>query len=137
MEDRNKDKKNKSSVVIDGQVYVIAGEGSAASLHKIASYVDNKITELKKSAGYSKLPKDYQQVLLSINLTEELFRRQEQVEVLTEENSDNQKELYRLKQDIVEKDMKIDAYSKLVAEYKDKLNELQRRIIELEVNHER
>ncbi|MEE1227400.1 MAG: cell division protein ZapA [Lachnospiraceae bacterium] len=137
MEDRNKDKKNKSSVVIDGQVYVIAGEGSDASIHKIASYVDNKITELKKSAGYSKLPKDYQQVLLSINLTEELFRRQEQVEVLTEENSDNQKELYRLKQDIVEKDMKIDAYSKLVAEYKDKLNELQRRIIELEVNHER
>ncbi len=127
--------KNKLSVVIDGKVYVIAGETTDANIQKIASYVDIKIRELKRQPGYTKLPKDYREILLSLNLAEEVFRLQDEVDILRQEHNENEKDVYLMKQDIVEKDMKIDTSSKLIAEYKSKLNELQKRIIELETRH--
>ena len=45
-------------------------------------------------------------------------------------------ELYELKQRIVDKDMRLDAANKLVADYKAKVNELQKQIIGLETNNE-
>ena len=59
--------KDRLSVVIDGRVYVISG-GSSDHIQKIATYVDNKISELKRQGGYSKLSPEYRSVLLSLNI---------------------------------------------------------------------
>ena len=125
---------NKLQVIIDGKVYRISG-GSADHMQKVASYVDNKISELKLQAGYNKLTPEYQNILLALNLAEELFKAQEEITIFNQEHLENEQELYRLKQDIVDKDMRIDTANRLVIEYKPKVNELQKRIIELETRN--
>lgn len=97
--------------------------------------MDNKISELKLQAGYNKLTPEYQNILLALNLAEELFKAQEEITIFNQEHLENEQELYRLKQDIVDKDMRIDTANKLVIEYKTKVNELQKRIIELETRN--
>ena len=124
-----------TSVVIDGKVYRIAG-ASPDHMQKIASYVDTKIRELKLSTGYNRLPADYKDILLAINITEELFKVQEQLDIYNQENLDYTREVERMKHDIVDKDMRIDTANKLVIEYKTKVNDLQKRIIELETRND-
>ncbi len=126
--------KDRLSVVIDGRVYVISG-GSSDHIQKIATYVDNKITELKRQGGYSKLSPEYRSVLLSLNIAEELFKVREEAVVSGQEHQEQEAEIYRIKQEIVDKDMRIDTANKLVIEYKTKVNELQKRIIELETRN--
>ncbi|MDO4976530.1 MAG: cell division protein ZapA [Eubacteriales bacterium] len=128
--------KAKLSVVIDGKVYMLSGGSSETYMQKIASYVDNKIRELKSVNGYQKLSPDYRNILLALNLAEELFKVQDEKDVSSREYREKEEEIYRLKQDLVEKDMRIETANRLVIEYKTKVNELQKRIIELETRHE-
>lgn len=123
--------KTKVSVVIDGKVYMLAGN-SEGYMQRIASYVDGKISELKKHGGYHKLPPEYKNILLSLNIAEDLFKLKDEHDIYSQEHHEKEQELYKLKQEIVDKDMRIDTANKLVIEYKSKVNELQKRIIELE-----
>lgn len=128
------DNKTKLSVVIDGKVYLLAGSNEA-TMQKVASYVDSKIRQLKAKTGYSKLSPEYRNILLALNITEELFKQKEEAEVYVQVNAEHEQELYQLQQDIVDKDMRIETANKLVIEYKTKVNELQKRIIELETRN--
>ena len=129
------DNHNTISVVIDGKVYRVAG-ASPEHMQKIAGYVDTKIRELKLSTGYNRLPKEYKDILLAVNITEELFQAKEEMSVYNQENLDTSREIDRLKQELVDKEMRLDTANKLVIEYKTKVNELQKRIIELETRSE-
>lgn len=120
------------SVVIDGKVYILSGSGSEAHIQRVASYVDSKLREIKVQNSYGKLSQEYKNILLSLNIAEELFLLQDELQVIRQEHMENEKELYRLKQEIVDKEMRNDTANKLVIEYKTKVNELQKRIIELE-----
>ena len=119
------EEKSELSVVIDGKVYRLSG-GSDIYLQKLASYVDGKIRELKKQPGYNKLSTEYRDILLALNITEELFKLRDEIEVFNQDGRDRAQELYELKQRIVDKDMRLDAANKLVADYKAKVNELQK-----------
>ena len=123
--------KTKVSVVIDGKVYMLAGNSSEAYMQRIASYVDGKIRELKQQAGYGKLPQEYKNILLSLNIAEDYFKLQDELNIFNQEHQESEQELYKLKQEMVDKEMRIDTANKLVIEYKTKVNELQKRIIEL------
>ena len=129
------EERSELSVVIDGKVYRLSG-GSDIYLQKLASYVDGKIRELKKQPGYNKLSTEYRDILLALNITEELFKLRDEIEVFNQDGRDRAQELYELKQRIVDKDMRLDAANKLVADYKAKVNELQKQIIGLETNNE-
>ena len=120
------------SVVIDGKVYILSGSGSEAHIQRVANYVDAKLREIKVQNSYGKLSQEYKNILLSLNIAEELFLLQDELQVIRQEHMENEKELYRLKQEIVDKEMRNDTANKLVIEYKTKVNELQKRIIELE-----
>lgn len=124
------------SVVIDGKVYTLAG-GSESYLQKIASHVDSKIRKLKKEPGYAKLLPEYQNILLALTLTEDYFGLLDELDVSKQERKEQEAEIYRLKQEAVDQKMKLDAADKLVADYKLRVNELQKRIIELETRNER
>jgi cell division protein ZapA len=132
---RKMENKTKLSVVIDGKVYMLTGNNSETHMQRIASYVDSKIRELKLQSGYGKLSPEYKNILLALNISEELFKLQDEMTVFNQEHLENEQELYRLKQEIVDKEMRIDTANKLVIEYKTKVNELQKRIIELETKN--
>ena len=113
------EERSELSVVIDGKVYRLSG-GSDIYLQKLASYVDGKIRELKKQPGYNKLSTEYRDILLALNITEELFKLRDEIEVFNQDGRDRAQ----------------DAANKLVADYKAKVNELQKQIIGLETNNE-
>lgn len=127
--------KKKISVVIDGKVYVLSGTESEAHMQRVASYVDNKLREIKIQNNYGKLSAEYKNILLSLNIAEELFSLQDELQVIKQEHFENEQELYRLKQELVDKEMRNDTANKLVIEYKTKVNELQKRIIDLETRN--
>ena len=131
----NMEGKRELSVVIDGKVYRLSG-GSDINLHKLSSYVDGKIRELKKQPGYNKLSTEFRDILLALNITEELFKLRDEIEVFNQDSRDREQELYELKQEVVDKKLQIDTANKLVEDYKTKVNELQKRMIGLETNHE-
>ena len=129
------EERSELSVVIDSKVYRLSG-GSDIYLQKLASYVDGKIRELKKQPGYNKLSTEYRDILLALNITEELFKLRDEIEVFNQDSRDREQELYELKQEVVDKKLQIDTANKLVEDYKTKVNELQKRMIGLETNHE-
>ena len=131
----NMEGKRELSVVIDGKVYRLSG-GSDSYLQKLASYVDGKISELKTPAGYNKLSTEYRDILLALTIAEEVFKLKEEIEVFNQDSRDREQELYELKQEVVDKKLQIDTANKLVEDYKTKVNELQKRMIGLEANHE-
>ena len=131
----NMEGKRELSVVIDGKVYRLSG-GSDSYLQKLASYVDGKISELKTQAGYNKLSTEYRDILLTLTIAEEVFKLKEEIEVFNQDSRDREQELYELKQEVVDKKLQIDTANKLVEDYKTKVNELQKRMIGLETNHE-
>ena len=131
----NMEGKRELSVVIDGKVYRLSG-GSDSYLQKLASYVDGKISELKTQAGYNKLSTEYSDILLALTIAEEVFKLKEEIEVFNQDSRDREQELYELKQEVVDKKLQIDTANKLVEDYKTKVNELQKRMIGLETNHE-
>ena len=131
----NMEGKRELSVVIDGKVYRLSG-GSDSYLQKLASYVDSKISELKTQAGYNKLSTEYRDILLALTIAEEVFELKEEIEVFNQDSRDREQELYELKQEVVDKKLQIDTANKLVEDYKTKVNELQKRMIGLETNHE-
>ena len=131
----NMEGKRELSVVIDGKVYRLSG-GSDSYLQKLASYVDVKISELKTQAGYNKLSTEYRDILLALTIAEEVFKLKEEIEVFNQDSRDREQELYELKQEVVDKKLQIDTANKLVEDYKTKVNELQKRMIGLETNHE-
>lgn len=129
------EEKSELSVVIDGKVYRLSG-GSDSYLQKLASYVDGRIRELKTQPGYNKLSTEYRDILLALNITEEVFKLRDEIEVFNQDSRDREEELYKLKQEIVDKKLQIDAANKLVEDYKAKVNELQKRMIGLETKNE-
>lgn len=131
----NMEGKRELSVVIDGKVYRLSG-GSDSYLQKLASYVDGKISELKTQAGYNKLSTEHRDILLALTIAEEVFKLKEEIEVFNQDSRDREQELYELKQEVVDKKLQIDTANKLVEDYKTKVNELQKRMIGLETNHE-
>lgn len=123
-------------MVIDGKVYMLAGNGSEPYMQRIASYVDGKIRELKQQSDYGKLPQEYKSILLALNIAEDYYKLQDEFNIFNQEHQENKQEFYKLKQEMVDKEMRIDTANKLVIEYKTKVNELQKRIIELETRSE-
>ena len=65
-----------------------------------------------------------------------MFKLKEEIVVFNQDSRDREQELYELKQEVVDKKLQIDTANKLVEDYKTKVNELQKRMIGLETNHE-
>lgn len=126
------DKRRKMEVIIDGKVYTLAGEESEEYMQRIASYVNSKIRELKKMGSYKKLNKEFQSILLALNISDDLYKTKEVLKMFKEEYDKKDKEIYEKNQELLAEKVQLETSKKLVEEYRGKINELQKRIIELE-----
>ncbi|MBP3543668.1 MAG: cell division protein ZapA, partial [Lachnospiraceae bacterium] len=50
--------KNTVQVLIDGKVYTLSGYEDEDYLNKVASYINNKLAELKTNDGFRRLNRD-------------------------------------------------------------------------------
>ena len=124
--------KTDAEVIIGGKVYTLCGYESEEYLQKVASYINNKISEYNKIDGFKRQPIDTQNVLLQLNIADDYFKSKKQIELLEEQLSEKEKELYDLKHELIATQIKLENTEKNGKSLQSKLDESSKKIIQLE-----
>ena len=124
--------KNDIKVVINNKVYTLSGQESEDYLQNVATYINGKIAECQSSEAYRRFNAEYQNVLLALNIADGYFKAKDQVNQMLTEDDDKDKQIYDLRHEVIEVQIKYESAQKMIEEYKEKISELQRQIIKLE-----
>ena len=124
--------KTDTEVLIGGKVFTLSGYESEEYLQKVASYINNKITEYNKNESFKRLTLDMQNVLLQLNIADDYFKAKKQINILEEEIQTKEKELYNLKHELIASQIKLENTEKNVKKLQAEANENAKKIIRLE-----
>ncbi|MCR4650774.1 MAG: cell division protein ZapA [Lachnospiraceae bacterium] len=124
--------KTEAEVIIGGKVITLSGYESEDYLQKIASYLNNKYNEYSKVDAYKRCKLDMQNILMQINIADDYFKAKNQIEAMEEDLAAKDKELYSLKHELVNIQMKMENMEKSMKSDKDEKAALDRKIIQLE-----
>ena len=124
--------KTDTEVIIGGKVFTLIGYESEEYLQKVASYINNKMSEYAKVESYKRQPLDMQNVLLQLNIADDYFKAKRQISLLEEEIQGKEKELYNLKHELIATQIKLENTEKNVKSLQGELNESAKKIIKLE-----
>ena len=124
--------KNKTEVLIAGKIFTLSGYESEEYLQKVATYINNQVAEFKKLEGYNRQSKDNKSMLLELNIADDFFKAKTQVEMLEEELSEKDKELYEMKHELIGVQMKLETAEKTMQDMQKESTEFQKRIVRLE-----
>ena len=124
--------KTDTEVIIGGKVFTLSGYESEEYLQKVASYINNKIAEYNKIDGFKRQPIDTQNVLLQLNIADDYFKSKKQIELMEEQLSEKEKELYDLKHELIATQIKLENTEKNSKNLQAKLDESSKKIIQLE-----
>ena len=123
--------KTDTEVIIGGKVFTLSGYESEEYLQKVASYINNKITEYNKNESFKRLTLDMQNVLLQLNIADDYFKAKKQINILEEEIQTKEKELYNLKHELIASQIKLENTEKNVKKLQAEANENAKKIIRL------
>ena len=124
--------KTDTEVIIGGKVFTLSGYESEEYLQKVASYINNKMTEYGKVESFRRQPLDTQSVLLQLNIADDYFKAKKQIVILEEEIQTKEKELYNLKHELIASQIKLESSEKNIKSLQHELNESSKKIIRLE-----
>ncbi len=124
--------KNNVQILIDGKIYTLSGYESDVYLQTVASYLDQKIAEVNQNDKGRNLSYDRKRVLVELNIADDYFKAKKQAELLEEEISTKDKELYDIKHEMIAIQLKQENSDKKLSKTKKDLQEAQKRIIQLE-----
>ena len=124
--------KNKTEVLIDGKIYTLSAYESEEYLLRVATYINNKLAELKKLDGYARLSQELKSILLELNVADDYFKAKNQVEMVEEELAQKDQELYDLKHELISTQIKLEDAAKELEALKEQATEYQKQIVKLE-----
>lgn len=140
---RSSNEKDTTEVLINGRVYSLSG-ADGAYIQKVAAFMNRKLAEVKNVQGYNHMSDEYRTLLLELNLCDEYFRAEEEMEKLRVSMEEMQRELYSVKHDIVGTRLKLEASLKQqevlegrCEEWKQRYEELRSSTDEAEGAHDR
>ncbi len=107
--------KNYAEVLIDGTVFTLAGTEDEGYLRRVAAYLNEKIGEVKRVPGFSRMNADYQTLMVQLNLTDDYFKEQERADTLETQKGILEKEAYSLKHELITTQMKLESLEKELA----------------------
>lgn len=119
-------------VVINGKVYTLSGYEGEDYLQNVATYINGKIAECKTSDQYRRMNTEYQGVLLALNIADDYFKAKSKADSMASEDSNKEQQLYDLRHEVIEAQIKQESAMRMIEEYKEQINALQRKIIQLE-----
>ena len=128
--------KNKTEVLIAGKIFTLSGYESEEYLQKVATYINNKIAEFKKLDGYNHQTKENKSILLELNIGDDYFKAKKQVEMVEEELSEKDKELYDLKHELINAQIKLETQEKDAEALRKENTELQKEVVRLETERD-
>lgn len=121
--------KNKTEVLIAGKIFTLSGYESEEYLQKVATYINNKIAEFKKLDGYNHQTKENKSILLELNIADDYFKAKKQVEMVEEELSEKDKELYDLKHELINAQIQLENQEKDLEASRKENTELQKEVV--------
>ena len=124
-------------VVINNKVYTLSGYEGEEYLQNVATYINGKIAECKTSEEHRRMNIEYQGVLLALNIADDYFKAKAKADETAGDNSDKEQQLYELRHEVIESQIKHEAALKLVEEYKEQVSALQKRVVQLEAEKEK
>ena len=124
--------KTDTEVIIGGKVFTLSGYESEEYLQKVASYINNKMTEYGKVESFRRQPLDTQSVLLQLNIADDYFKAKKQIVILEEEIQTKEKELYNLKHELIASQIKLENSEKNIKSLQHELKKKKKKIIRLE-----
>ena len=124
-------------VVINNKVYTLSGYEGEEYLQNVATYINGKIAECKTSEEYRRMNVEYQGVLLALNIADDYFKAKSNADEIFGDNSDKEQQLYELRHEVIEAQIKHEAALKLVEEYKEQVSQLQRKVVQLEAERDK
>lgn len=124
--------KTDTEVIIGGKVFTLSGYESEEYLQKVASYINNKITEYSKLENFKRQPIDMQNVLMQLNIADDYFKAKKQISMLEEEVQAKEKELYDLKHELISTQIKLENTENTVKDMQREMNEDAKKIIRME-----
>lgn len=124
--------KTDTEVIIGGKVFTLSGYESEEYLQKVASYINNKVTEYGKVDSFRRQPLDTQNVLMQLNIADDYFKAKQQISLLEEELKNKEKELYDLKHELIASQIKLENTERSVKNLHSEANENAKKIVRLE-----
>lgn len=124
--------KTDTEVIIGGKVFTLSGYESEEYLQKVASYINNKVTEYGKVDSFRRQPLDTQNVLMQLNIADDYFKAKQQINLLEEELKNKEKELYDLKHELIASQIKLENTERNVKNLQSEVNENAKKIVRLE-----
>ena len=101
-------------------------------MQKVASYINNKLSEYNKVESFRRQPQDTQNVLMQLNLADDYFKAKKQISLLEEEIQSKEKELYNLKHELIASQIKLENMEKNIKSLQTEVNDSARKIVRLE-----
>lgn len=124
--------KNTAQVIIGGKIITLGGYESEEYFQKVASYMNNKISELSEMPGYSRQPMETKHTLLSLNITDDYFKAKKQAEIFEQDLRQKDQEMYDLKHELISLRMQIEESQKKEQAALEQKNLLEGKVNELE-----
>lgn len=128
------EKKNITEVVIDGNIYKLGGYESPEYIQQVAAYLNSRITEMKALDGYHHLPTSQKSLMLELNVADDYFKAKKSADHLEKELADKDKELYGVKHDLVDLQVKQEEAGRTIHSLREENSDYQKRIVQLEAS---
>lgn len=126
-----------AKVLIGGKVYTLSGYEEEEYLQKVANYINSKLEEFNSIDDYKRISADLKATLLELNIADDYFKAKSKADEIATDNSDKEQQLYELRHEVIESQIKHEAALKLVEEYKEQVNILQKRLVQLEAERDK
>ncbi len=124
--------KNEAEVAIGGKVITLSGYDSREYIQKVAAYLDNKLDEHKKMESYNRLPLEFQNIMIQLNIADEFFKAKNMADTLKGDLESKDKEIYDLKHELITLQAKADKQAEEIAQLKKDAQDYESMIIGLE-----
>ena len=98
--------KNYTEVTIMGKSYILGGSENKSYLQRIATYVNGRAADLSKTQGFLRQTQDYRHLMLIMNIADDYYKAQTQVEELKKKQEALEQELYSVKHELVTSKMR-------------------------------
>ena len=124
--------KNEAEVAIGGRVITLSGYESREYIQKVAAYLDNKLDEHKKMESYNRLPLEFQNIMIQLNIADEFFKAKNMADTLKGDLESKDKEIYDIKHELITLQAKADKQAEEIAQLKKDAQDYESMIIGLE-----
>ena len=124
--------KNCTEVLIGGKVFTLSGFESEDYLQKISTYLNHKIADCESVEGYNRQTAETRSTLLALNIADDYFKAKKQINVMEEDITAKEKELYDLKHELIATQIKLENCEKSLRSVKKENTDHEKEIIRLE-----